>query len=709
MRLEAQPTGRSPVARTTTTRVAGSRSRSARPMRRARLTATPKRSMRWPTARPVAAWASALMRRRPAASLNLGATFTSVPGGTAHWSFTGGANYNDQSGTASITIEKAGASCTISGFTGTYDATPHGATGSCSGVGTDATAVGSTLNPGASFTSVPGGTADLDVHRCQATTMTRRAPRPSINKADAVVSVSGYSGTYDAAAHGATGSCTGVDSDEPCGEQPRLRRQLHQRPRRHGELVVHAAAPTTTIRAAPWPSSSTRPTPSHDHGYSVTSTRHAHGATGTCAGVDNGSDRSAARSILGASYTNAPGGTADLVVHRRHQLQRTERHRHIAIAKANAVCHHRRLHGTYDANAHGATGSCAGIAADPAAAGSSVNLGASYTNVPGGTAHWTFTGGANYHDQTGSVAIVINKANATSARSRATPASTTACSHGATGSVMGVNNAPVDGQRPGPRDDATSTCRRDRHVDLHRRHRQLQQHRRHASPTPSTRPMRSARSTATRASTTATHTAPRAAAPASTAVGPPAGSLDLGASFTNVPGGTANWTFTAAATTTTTRAARRRSSIDKADARSASRLQRDYDAAAARRDADRQWRRCVNHARPESRRERTPTPGRQRTLDVHGHDRQLQQHQWRRSAISIAKANADHHRHGYSGDLRRAATRRDRLGATGVGGADLSAWTLSGTTQHQRRAPPTPGPSPTPPATTTTPPARSRS
>ena len=32
-------------------------------------------------------------------SLNLGATFFNVPGGTAHWTFSGGANYNDASGT----------------------------------------------------------------------------------------------------------------------------------------------------------------------------------------------------------------------------------------------------------------------------------------------------------------------------------------------------------------------------------------------------------------------------------------------------------------------------------------------------------------------------------------------------------------------------------------------------------------------------------
>jgi hypothetical protein len=92
-------------------------------------------------------------------TLNLGASFTNVPGGTASWTFTGGTNYNDQSGSAAIVINKATATVTVTGYTGTYDAAAHGATGSAVGVGTDSAAAGSTLNLGATFTNVPGGTA----------------------------------------------------------------------------------------------------------------------------------------------------------------------------------------------------------------------------------------------------------------------------------------------------------------------------------------------------------------------------------------------------------------------------------------------------------------------------------------------------------------------------------------------------------------------
>ena len=46
--------------------------------------------------------------------------------------------------------------------------------------------------------------------------------------------------------------------------------------------------------------------------------------------------------------------------------------------------------------------------ANGAAVGSTLNFGASFTDVPGGTAHWVFSGGTNYFDQSGDVAIVIS-------------------------------------------------------------------------------------------------------------------------------------------------------------------------------------------------------------------------------------------------------------------------------------------------------------
>src|SRR5262249_7108181 len=65
---------------------------------------------------------------------------------------------------------------------------------------------------------------------------------------------------------------------------------------------------------------------------------------------------------------------------------------------------------TYDGQAHGASGSVTGVGGVPLPG---LDLGAKFTNVPGGTAHWTFAGGTNYEDASGDMAIVINKATAT--------------------------------------------------------------------------------------------------------------------------------------------------------------------------------------------------------------------------------------------------------------------------------------------------------
>jgi hypothetical protein len=64
----------------------------------------------------------------------------------------------------------------------------------------------------------------------------------------------------------------------------------------------------------------------------------------------------------------------------------------------------------YDGAAHGATGSCKGVLNETL---TGLNLGLQFTNVPGGTANWIFTGGTNYNDQSGDAVIVITPKPAT--------------------------------------------------------------------------------------------------------------------------------------------------------------------------------------------------------------------------------------------------------------------------------------------------------
>jgi hypothetical protein len=90
--------------------------------------------------------------------LNFGETFTDAPGGTAHWTFAGDTNYNAAAGTVAITIDRADAVVNVSGFTGTYDGAPHGATGTATGVNNEI--LNNLLDLGATFTNVPGGIAN---------------------------------------------------------------------------------------------------------------------------------------------------------------------------------------------------------------------------------------------------------------------------------------------------------------------------------------------------------------------------------------------------------------------------------------------------------------------------------------------------------------------------------------------------------------------
>ena len=64
--------------------------------------------------------------------------------------------------------------------------------------------------------------------------------------------------------------------------------------------------------------------------------------------------------------------------------------------------------GVYDGAAHGATGSAIGINGEDLT--SLLHLGATFTNAPGGSAHWTFDGNANYAAAAGDVAIDIARA-----------------------------------------------------------------------------------------------------------------------------------------------------------------------------------------------------------------------------------------------------------------------------------------------------------
>ncbi|MBP8066010.1 MAG: T9SS type A sorting domain-containing protein, partial [Flavobacterium sp.] len=146
------------------------------------------------------------------AGLNFGSSFTDVPGGTANWTFTGGTNYNDANGSVAINISKADAVINVIGYTGVYDGNAHSVSGTATGVASEDLSAG--LNFGSSFTDVPGGTTNWTFSGGTNYNDANGSVSINISKADAVISVIGYTGVYDGNAHGASGTATGVASED---------------------------------------------------------------------------------------------------------------------------------------------------------------------------------------------------------------------------------------------------------------------------------------------------------------------------------------------------------------------------------------------------------------------------------------------------------------------------------------------------------------
>lgn len=134
--------------------------------------------------------------------------------------------------------------------------------------------------------------------------------------------------------------------------------------------------------------------------------------TGTLVGFLNGDNvtatysRTAGETVLGSPYIISASLSPASVLGNYEITYNTA---NFTITKANAACSVSGFTGTYDAALHGASGSCSGIGGENAG---TLDLGASYKNVPGGMAHWVFTGNGNYNNQTGDVSVVIGKAAA---------------------------------------------------------------------------------------------------------------------------------------------------------------------------------------------------------------------------------------------------------------------------------------------------------
>ena len=436
-------------------------------------------------------------------------------------------NYDITFETGTLTIDKADATVVVEGYTGVYDGNAHGASGSATGVNGESL---SGLDLGASFTNVLGGTANWVF--TDATGNYNDASGSVeivINKADTTVSVTGYSGgVYDGTAHTRTVAVTGVVSDGELYTTNLTGTNAggYNLPWSYSngnyndvsgtlEFVIAKADATVDVS-----------------GTTVTYDGHAHGASGSATGV-NGESLSGLD--LGASFTNAPGGTANWVftdaTGNYHDASGSVE---IVINKADATIDVSGTTVTYDGNVHGASGSATGVNGEPL---SGLDLGASFANAPGGTANWVFTDATgNYNDASGSVAIVISKADATVSVTGFSGGVYDGTAHTRTVAVTGVVSdgelytASLTGTNSGGYNLPWSYSNGNYH------------------DVSGTLEFVIAKADASIvvSGTTVTYdgTAHGASGSATGVNGEPLAGLDLGASFTNAPGGTANWVFT---------------------------------------------------------------------------------------------------------------------------------------------------------------------
>ena len=345
------------------------------------------------------------VRDETLAGLDLGGSFTDVPGGTANWTFTDETgNYEDTSGTAEIIITPAAPDCTVSGYTGVYDGDAHGATGACLNInGNPLTG----LDLGASFTDVPGGTANW-TFTSPSTNYSDQSGTAAIviTKANPSCDVDGYLVTYNGNPHTATGNCVGVKGETLSGLD--LTGTTHTNAGTYtdswsftGSTNYNATSGSVIDTISKADATCTV------SGTTVTYNGNAHGATGSCLGVN---DETLAGLDLGGSFTDVPGGTANWTfTDETGNYEDTSGTASIVINKATATCTVTGYTVTYDGLSHTATGGCTGIGAVSL---SGLDLSATvHTNVGIFTDTWTFTDvTGNYHNTSGNVTDTINAA-----------------------------------------------------------------------------------------------------------------------------------------------------------------------------------------------------------------------------------------------------------------------------------------------------------
>ena len=365
-----------------------------------------------------------------------GTTHTNVGNYTDTWTFTDSTgNYNNASSTVTDKIAKANATITVTPYDVTYDGNAHTATGSAKGINNVALSgldlSGTTHTNAGTYTDTWTFTDSTGNYNDASSTVTDK-----IAKANATITVTPYHVTYNGVAHTATGTAKGVLDEVLSG--------LDLSGTTHTNAGNYTDTWTFTDSTGNYNDASSTVNDIIDKAtativvtpYHVTYNGAAHTATGTANGVLN--EDLTGLDLSGTTHTNAGDYPIDSWTFTNTNYKDASGTVHDIIEKANASIVVNGYTGIYDGFAHGASGSATGVESPtPANLSGLLSLGATFTNVPGGTAFWSFAGNINYKSASGSVAIVIAKANPSIT---ITPYSVTynGLAHTATGTATGV-------------------------------------------------------------------------------------------------------------------------------------------------------------------------------------------------------------------------------------------------------------------------------
>jgi len=328
------------------------------------------------------------------------------------WTFTGTANYNNIAATTiADSIAKANATVNVTPYNVTYDGSAHTAMATATGVNSEdlsslLTLGGTTHSDANDYPNDGWGFAGNGNYNASSGTV-----HDQIIKANATVSVTPYSLSYDGNAHTATGSATGVKGESLSGLN--LEGTTHTNAATYNDTWMfndttgnYNNATGTVNDVIAKANAMVNVTP-----YSVTYDGNAHSATGTITGVKGeslgGLDLSATTHVNADSYTdtwvftdstgnyNSTSGTVNDV-----------------ISKATATVSVTPYNVTFDGNAHTAMGSTTGVKGEIL---SGLSLGGTtHTNAATYDDTWTFSDTTgNYNNASGTVQDLIKQANAT--------------------------------------------------------------------------------------------------------------------------------------------------------------------------------------------------------------------------------------------------------------------------------------------------------